>query len=129
MERRMPDRRHLRRKLIESESSIEPGTLGFYARKHLRDLEVKNYSPATVRDRAKTLRYFLTWATERAITKPDEVTVAVLERYQRFMYYANGASGRRLSFKAPAARLMALRVFFRWLVRDREIELSPAALI
>src|SRR4051794_40927100 len=123
----MPDRRHLRRKLIEGEVTVEPGTLGFYARFHLRDLEVKNYSPATVRDRAKTLRYFLTWANERAITKPEEVTVAVIERYQRFMYYSNGANGKRLSFTAQAARLMALRVFFRWLVRQRVIEMSPAA--
>jgi integrase/recombinase XerD len=125
----MPDRRHLRRKLIEGEVTVEPGTLGFYARLHLRDLEVKNYSPATVRDRAKTLRYFLTWSNERAITKPEEVTVAVIERYQRFMYYSNGANGKRLSFTAQAARLMALRVFFRWLVRERVIEMSPAELV
>src|ERR1051326_1930599 len=125
----MPDRRHLRRKLIESEVTIEPGTLGFYARKHLRDLEVKNYSPSTVRGRAKTLRYFLTWASDRAITKPEEVTVAVIERYQRFMYYLSSANGKRLSFNAQAARLMALRVFFRWLARERVIEMSPAEMI
>ena len=122
----MPDRRRLKRKLIESEVSVEPGTLGFYAQRHLRSLEVKNYSPSTVRDRMKTLCYFLTWAEERAITKPSEVTVAVLERYQRFMYYASNEKGKRLSFRSQAARLMALRVFFRWLVRERVVEMSPA---
>lgn len=125
----MPDRRRLRRKLLESEVSVGPGTLGFYARQHLRALEVRNYSPATVRDREKTLRYFLSWAEERAISRPADVTVAVLERYQRFMYYVTDARARRLSFTAQAQRLMALRVFFRWLVRERVIEMSPAELI
>jgi len=125
----MPDRRRLKRKLIESEVSVEPGTLGFYVQRHLRALEVRNYSPSTVRDREKTLRYFLVWAEERAITKPAEVTVAVLERYQRFMYYASDDRGKRLSFRSQSHRLMALRVFFRWLVRERVIEMSPAELI
>lgn len=125
----MPDRRRLKRKLIESAVSIEPGTLGFFVQRHLRALEVRNYSLSTVRDREKTLRYFLTWAEERAITKPEEVTVSVLERYQRFMYYSNDAKGKRLSFRSQSARLMALRVLFRWLVRERVIEMSPAELI
>lgn len=74
---------------------------------------MKNYSPSTVRDRSKTLRYFLDWADERAITKPAEVTVAVLERYQRFMYYASherggGARSARRRIAHGTARLLPL---------------------
>jgi integrase/recombinase XerD len=123
------DRRRLRRKLIEAEVPVEPGTLGFYARQHLRSLEVRNYSPNTLRGRRKELRYFLTWADERGITRPEDVTVAVLERYQRFMFYAENEKGERLSFRAQQTRITSLRVFFRWLVRQRVVEMSPAELL
>jgi integrase/recombinase XerD len=125
----MRDLRRKRRKLLESEVSVEPGSLGFYARKHLRALEVRNYSLATIRTREKDLRYFFSWAEERAITRPSEVTVPVLERYQRFMYYSQNERGQRLTFRVQSARIQALRVFFRWLVRERIIEMSPAELL
>jgi len=125
----MADRRRLRRKLLESEVSVEPGTLGFYAQQHIRSLEVRNYAPATLRDRRKTLRYFIVWAEARAVTRPEGVTVAVLERYQRFMFYTEDASGKRLSFRAQQSRIIALRVFFRWLVRQNVLEMSPAELL
>jgi integrase/recombinase XerD len=123
------DRRRLRRKLIEAEVPVGPGTLGFYARQHLRSLEVRNYSPNTIRSRRKELRYFLTWADERGITRPEEVTVAVLERYQRFLFYAQNEKGERLSFRSQQTRILSLRVFFRWIVRERVIEMSPAELL
>lgn len=125
----MTDRRRLRRKLIESEVSVEPGTLGYWTRLHLRSLEVRNYSPETVKTRGKDLRYFLVWCEERAVTKPEEVTVAVLERYQRHMFYGENEEGRRLSFRVQAGRMTALRVLFRWLVRQRVVEMSPAELL
>jgi integrase/recombinase XerD len=125
----MTDRRRLRRKLIESEVSVEPGTLGFHARQHLRSLEVRNFSPSTIRSRRKELRYFLVWADERAITRPEQVSVTVLERYQRYLFYLEDAKGKRLSFRSQQTRMVALRVFFRWLVRQRVIEMSPAELL
>jgi integrase/recombinase XerD len=123
------DRRKLRRKLIEAEVPIEPGTLGYWARLHLRSLEVRNYSPSTIHGRRKDLLYFLSWANERAITRPDEVTVAVLERYQRHMFYARDEKGKGLSFRVQQTRMIALRVYFRWLVRQHVVEMSPAELL
>lgn len=125
----MRDGRRMKRKLLESEVSVAPGTLGFYARQHLRFLEVRNYAALTIRAREKELRYFLAWAGERAVTRPAEVTVAVLERYQRFMYYAVNERGERLSFRVQAMRLQSLRTFFRWLAREHVIEMSPAELL
>lgn len=125
----MVDRRRLTRKLIESHVSVEPGTLGFYARQHLRSLEVRNYSPNTIRSRRKELRYFLMWAEERGISKPEEVTVAVLERYQRYLFYSVTDKGGKLSFRSQQTRVLSLRVFFRWLVRERVIDMSPAELL
>lgn len=123
------DRRKLKRKLLESEVSVEPGTLGSWARQHLRALEVQHYSPMTLRNRRKELRYFLVWCEERAVWRPEDVTVGVLERYQRHLFYYETERGERLSFRSQNQRLMTLRVFFRWLVRERAIEMSPAELL
>ena len=46
-------------------------------------MEVTNYAEATIRNRYVYLRYFVAWCIERDITRPSEVTRAVLERYQR----------------------------------------------
>ncbi|MGN6187004.1 MAG: site-specific tyrosine recombinase XerC [Thermoanaerobaculia bacterium] len=123
------DRRRSRRKMIESAVTVQPGTLGYYARQHLRSLEVRNYSRSTIKTREKDLRYFLEWADARAITLPSEVSVPVLERYQRFMYYLENKPGQRLTFCTQNLRLQAVRVFFRWLVRQSVIEMSPAELL
>ncbi|MBW3670185.1 MAG: site-specific tyrosine recombinase XerC [Acidobacteria bacterium] len=123
------DQRKLKRKLLESEVSVEPGTLGFWARRHLRALEVQHYSPMTLQGRRKELRYFLVWCEERAVRRPEEVTVALLERYQRHIYYYETERGERLSFRSQRDRLLSVRRFFRWLAKTRVIEMSPAELL
>jgi len=48
---------------------------------------VKNYSERTVENRQNYLRYFVLWCGERGIVQPAEVSKAVLERYQRWLYH------------------------------------------
>lgn len=122
----MPDGRSQRKKLIESVVSVEPGTLGFHARRYLRNLEVRNYSKETIRARESHLRYFILWCDERGIMRPEDVSVALLERYQRHMYYYRTAGGRPLTSQSQGHRLREIRSFYRWLVRTRVIEMSPA---
>jgi len=122
----MPDGRHQRKKLIESVVSVEPGTLGFHARHYLRNLEVRNYSKDTIRGRQSHLRYFLLWCDERGLARPEEVSVALLERYQRHLYSYRTATGKPLTFQSQGDRLREIRSFYRWLVRNRILEMSPA---
>ncbi len=50
-------------------------------------MRVKNYSERTVENRQNYLRYFVLWCGERGIVQPAEVSKAVLERYQRWLYH------------------------------------------
>jgi integrase/recombinase XerD len=96
-------------------------------REHLRSLEVENYSEFTVKGREGHIRFFLNWLRERGITEPVEVTRPVLERYQRHLFYSRKKNGEPLSFRSQHARLVPLRVWFRWMTRQNFILHNPAS--
>lgn len=96
-------------------------------REHLRSLEVRNYSEFTVKGRAGHIQFFLDWLKERGITDPIEVTRPVLERYQRHLFYSRKKNGEPLSFSSQHARLVPLRVWFRWMTRQNHILHNPAS--
>jgi integrase/recombinase XerD len=80
-----------------------------------------------VKGRAGHIRFFLDWLKERGITDPIEVTRPVLERYQRHLFYSRKKNGEPLSFSSQHARLVPLRVWFRWMTRQNHILHNPAS--
>jgi integrase/recombinase XerD len=94
---------------------------------HLRALQVQNYSAYTVKGRAGHIQFFLDWLKERGVTHPIEVTRPVLERYQRHLFYYRKKNGEPLSFRSQYARLVPLRVWFRWMTRQNHILHNPAS--
>jgi len=96
-------------------------------REHLRSLEVRNYSEFTVKGRAGHIQFFLEWLKERGITDPVDVTRPVLERYQRHLFYSRKKNGEPLSFSSQHARLVPLRVWFKWMTRQNHILHNPAS--
>ena len=94
---------------------------------HLKALQVLNYSEYTVRGRAGHIQFFLDWLKERGVTEPAEVTRPVLERYQRHLFHYRKANGEPLSFRSQHARLVPLRVWFRWMTRQNHILHNPAS--
>jgi len=91
-------------------------------------MEVKNYSPQTIRQRRVYLDYFVEWAIERGITQPAEITKPILERYQRYLYqYRKKRDGEPLSFRSQHGRLVPIRAFFKWLARNNHILYNPAS--
>jgi integrase/recombinase XerD len=96
-------------------------------RQHLEWLLSKGYSKLTVISRAYVLGDFISWADLRDITRAQEVTRQVLERYRRYVYHCRKADGQPLDIKTQTLRLIALRVFFRWLARNDFIHYNPAA--
>jgi integrase/recombinase XerD len=96
-------------------------------REHLKALQVQNYSEFTVRGRQGHIQFFLDWLKERGVTEPVEVTRPVLERYQRHLYHYRKTNGEALSFRSQHARLVPLRVWFRWMTRKNYILHNPAS--
>jgi len=98
-----------------------------YARHYLERLRVQGKSEATVAAHRSATGLFLVWAAERCVARPEEVTLAVLERYARAVFYLRKANGQALTLAAQRQRLSPLRGFFGWLTRERLIAANPAA--
>lgn len=96
-------------------------------RQHLEWLLSRGYSKYSVSGRAYDLGDFIAWADLRDITRPREVTKQVLERYRRFLYHCRKKDGQPLHVKTQSHRLIAIRVFFRWLSRNDFIMYNPAS--
>lgn len=90
-------------------------------------MEIRAYSPNTVKTRHLALAKLAEWLAERSVTRPAEVNEKMLDGYQRALYYQRKEDGKPLSFTTQAHRLTAVRGFFGWLARSNRILYDPAA--
>lgn len=80
----------------------DPDGLAVWMRRFLDHLRVKNFSERTIENRASYITFFITWAADRSVVKPAEVTKPILERYT-----TSGTSstcGRRTASRCPSER-------------------------
>jgi integrase/recombinase XerD len=99
---------------------------------HCRWMETRNYSPGTIRNNRLYVGRFIDWLAERGVTRAEDVTRPMLERYQRVLFHhrrtlANGQPGPPLSFAGQHVRLTTIQGFFKWLCRHHHITANPAA--
>ena len=94
---------------------------------HLAWMSATNFSSDTVTHRRNSLGSFIAWAEVRAIEDPVEITRPVLQSYQRHLYYYRSEKGRLLTVGTQRDRLMSLRAWFRWMVRNHRILYNPAS--
>jgi len=77
--------------------------------------------------RAKALKRFVAWCEERGIRSVTEITLPILERYQRYLYHFRKPDGAPLAFTSQQMLLVPLKGFFKWLTRSRYILYNPAS--
>jgi integrase/recombinase XerD len=94
---------------------------------HLRWMQQRHYTAASVQGRADALSLFATWCEERGLSSPEEVDRPVVERYQRHLFHYRKASGRPLSAGTQYGRLAGVRGYFRWATRQGLVAANPAA--
>lgn len=105
-----------------------PRGLHRLVKRHLKWMRMVNFSRLTIRARFSQLNAFVSWCAARSIHKPKQVTKRVLEDYQRNASRVRSKNtGLPLSSGAQLGRLVAVRVFFKWMARKRVIRYSPAA--
>ena len=105
----------------------QPNEMAKMAAAFLEWMRVKNYSEETVKNREQSLGYFITWAVDRGLHRPSDITKPILERYQRYLYHHRKSNGRPLSFRSQHSRLVPLRAMFKWLARNNHILYNPAS--
>lgn len=105
----------------------DPDSLYHHMKRYLAHLAEKNYSPRTIETREAYLRYLIAWCDDRSITKPQQIDRPILERYQRHLFYYRKRDGEPLTTRSQHQRIIPLRHWFRWLVRQGHLLYSPAA--
>lgn len=86
----------------------------------------KNYSAKTVEGRETHLGFFIQWCQERGLTRPQEITKPILERYQRHLFLRRKKDGNPLSARTQIAFTTPIRAWFKWLARQNHILYNPA---
>jgi len=84
-------------------------------------------SVLTIRQRQRATRRFILWAEERGLNDPREITLPILERYQRHLYHYRKANSEPLSFSSQYTELAPLKAYFAWLTRQHIILYNPAS--
>jgi integrase/recombinase XerD len=101
--------------------------LGEMLEEYLKSLQVRNYSEMTVKCRRVYIGYFIRWCKDRGVTEPVEVTRPIIESYQRYLFYYRQKNGKPLTFISQNVRLTPLRVWFKWMARQRYLLHNPAS--
>ncbi len=90
-------------------------------------LHERNYSERTIEARKWALRTFISWAEERDLRRPGQITKPILESYQRWLHRYRKANGKPLGITTQRARLGAIQNFFQWLCKNNHLTANPAA--
>jgi len=90
-------------------------------------MRVCNAAEYTIYHRRACIARFIRWAYDHGSEDPIEVTRPVLQSYQRYLYYYRQKNGEPLTFRTQYSRLVPVRSWFRWLVRNNHILHNPAS--
>ncbi len=107
--------------------ATNPDSLYAYLLRFLEWQQVQNYSPRTIQSREVYLRYFIHWCDDRGLSRPQEITKPILERYQRYLFHYRKDNGQPLSTEGQRTRLTPIKAYFKWLTRQNYILYNPAS--
>ena len=93
----------------------------------IASLEEKNYSPRTLSGYQWSARQFAAWARQRDLEDPRQVTKAMLESYQRWLFRYRQKNGKKLGVKSQRDRIQHVQKFFSWLCCRNELPANPAS--
>ena len=104
-----------------------PQTLTTRVEEYLEWLRIHNRTEAGVESKWRELKPFLGWASERGLSTPSEITRAMLESYQRWLWRYRKKNGQPLGSTTQRGRLGTVKLFFSWLCKQRVLEANPAS--
>jgi integrase/recombinase XerD len=94
---------------------------------YLQWLEGRKLAAETVNHRQAALDQFFTWAEARGLHAAADVTLAILESFQRWLGRYRKKDNKPLSGRTLRQRLSTLQDYFRWLVRHGLLGANPAS--
>ncbi|PHM35997.1 integrase/recombinase [Xenorhabdus mauleonii] len=83
-------------------------------------------SPRTLDSYRERLLPFVDWCEQRTVRYPAQVTLGLLESWQRTLRAYRKADGQPYSHNGQRERLSTLRLWFRWLLQRHHLLYNPA---
>ncbi|WP_342355489.1 tyrosine-type recombinase/integrase [Xenorhabdus budapestensis] len=83
-------------------------------------------TPRTRESYRERLLPFVDWCEQRTVQYPAQVTLGLLESWQRYLRAYRKADGQPYSNNGQRERLGTLRLWFRWLLQRHHILYNPA---
>ncbi len=118
--------RRRRRKEYEGDLQSSLG-MGRMLQAFVESQRVRNYSDSTTDSRRKHGNDFIVWAEQRSLTKVDQITRPILQRYQKHLFYYRQKNNRPLSFRSQLQRLTSVRSWYAWMTRNNYLLSNPAS--
>ena len=102
-------------------------SLAAYVELYIQYMKAMAYSEQTIDYRKMELRYFLCWCEERSINQLSQITHAIIQRYQRHLATTPQKSGKLLSVATQRNRLTAIKMWFKFLMKEHHIHSNPCS--
>jgi len=102
-------------------------SLAAWMLRYLEALKIQHQSATGLRVRRSRLAHFNVWCADYGLTRPVEITHAVMTRFQRYVYFYRKANGEALALGSQIETLRTVQAWFRWLVRQGHLASNPAA--
>ena len=115
-----------RRPIFLYEEKLTQKELAKRACDYVEYMTIKNYSDITIKNHSRNIGLFIEWCEERGLETLIDVSRAVIERYQKYLFHFRKKNNEALSFKTQKLRLINLRVFFSWACRKHHLIYNPA---
>ncbi|OSM93846.1 site-specific tyrosine recombinase XerC [Lonsdalea populi] len=109
--------------------SRQTQTLRQHTGYYLEHLSAAGYSPRTMESYRERPLPFAAWCEDRGLPYAPQVSLAVLEGYQRWLRGYRKADGKPLTAGSQLNRLSAIRMLFRWLLKRHVILYNPAEML
>ncbi|TYL40776.1 site-specific tyrosine recombinase XerC [Dickeya sp. ws52] len=109
--------------------SRQTQTLRQHTGHYLEHLSAAGYSSRTQESYRERLLPFVAWCEDRGLNHAPQVSLAVLEGYQRWLRGYRKADGHPLTAGSQLGRLTAIRMLFRWLLTRHVILYNPADML
>jgi len=104
-----------------------PDSVAAWLLRHLDALEVRQVSRASLKARKSNLAHFNAWCVEHGIERPQDVSHAHVEAFQRHLFVYRRTDGQPLAASGQVNILAAVGAFFSWLVKHCHLPSNPAA--
>jgi integrase/recombinase XerD len=106
---------------------VAADSMAAWIRRYLEAQAIAQISATTIRSRCSDLGIFHAWCLEREIATPREVSQAILERFQKHLFYLRKPDGRPLAAGRQQQQISNVRLLFRWLTKKGHLPADPAS--